>query len=116
MLRHLSLLHLIRTLATQESLRVQEEAVKGLTSCFVATGGLFRDAPRRFEQWSDDEEDTWAGASSPGFRTTPARGCSIHVRFSVRQVNKYVGSGFEPGGLRSRDLTTRPPLPYSCEE
>ncbi|GBM80418.1 hypothetical protein AVEN_21268-1 [Araneus ventricosus] len=46
-----------------------------LTPRFEATRGLVWDGPRNFEEWSDDEEDTWAGTHSPSFHTTPSGGC-----------------------------------------
>ncbi|GBO40982.1 hypothetical protein AVEN_96630-1 [Araneus ventricosus] len=79
-----------------------------LTSRFEAPRGLFWDGPR-----SDDEDDSWAGASSSSFRTAPAGG---RLAFYVGSAGPIQGassveSGFGLGALRpqSRDLTTRPP-------
>ncbi|GBM06323.1 hypothetical protein AVEN_121369-1 [Araneus ventricosus] len=39
-----------------------------------ASRGLFWDGPLNFEPQPDDEDDTWAGSSSPSFHATPAGG------------------------------------------
>ncbi|GBO08476.1 hypothetical protein AVEN_48332-1 [Araneus ventricosus] len=39
--------------------------------CLKATGLLFWDGPCNFDLLSDDEDDAWAGTTSPTFRTIP---------------------------------------------
>ncbi|GBO42106.1 hypothetical protein AVEN_113491-1 [Araneus ventricosus] len=52
---------------------------------------------------------------SPNFRTTPAGQHLVPMSYLTSAIihgGSSVKSGLEPGALRRRDLTTRPPQPY----
>ncbi|GBM72022.1 hypothetical protein AVEN_200638-1 [Araneus ventricosus] len=57
-----------------------------LTSSFDATQRLFWDGRHKFETWSNNADDTWAGTPSSNFHATPAGGHLIlDRRFNVHQ-------------------------------
>ncbi|GBL75401.1 hypothetical protein AVEN_194593-1 [Araneus ventricosus] len=76
-----------------------------------ATCGLFWDGPPNFEPWSDDEDDTWAGTSSPNFHSTPTGerlattydlACSRPLHAADPQWNRV--SNLEPSGPKAETL------------